>query len=175
MEIPDVLLLEPSVFRDDRGFFMEVWHRQRFAERGIDCDFVQDNHSRSHRGTLRGIHYQIRQAQGKLVRVTVGEVFDVAVDLRKSSRTFGRWVGTYLSAESRQCLWIPPGFGHGFYVTSDAAELQYKCTDYYAREHERCIRWDDPDLSVSWPIQQSPLVSDKDRHASRFVEAECFP
>lgn len=175
MEIPDVLLIEPALFNDDRGFFMEVWQRRKFAEHGIDCDFVQDNHSRSLRGTLRGIHYQIRQAQGKLVRATVGEVFDVAVDLRRSSRTFGRWVGTYLSAEGKQCLWIPPGFGHALFVTSDAAEVQYKCTDYYAREHERCIRWDDPVLGIRWPLDEPPLLSEKDARASSFAAAECFP
>jgi dTDP-4-dehydrorhamnose 3,5-epimerase len=173
--IPDVLLVEPAVFRDERGFFMEVWHRRRFAEWGIDCDFVQDNHSRSVRGTLRGLHYQIRNPQGKLVRVTAGEVFDVAVDLRRSSPTFGQWVGEHLSAENRRMLWVPPGFGHGFYVTADVAECQYKCSDYYAPEHERCVRWDDPDLAIQWPLSGRPLLSERDLLAPPLAEAECFP
>lgn len=173
--IPDVVLIEPAVSRDERGFFMEVWHRRRFAECGIDCGFVQDNHSCSVRGTLRGVHYQIRSPQGKLVRVTAGEVFDVAVDLRRSSPTFGQWVGERLSAENRRMLWVPPGFGHGFYVTADAAECQYKCSDYYAPEHERCVRWDDPDLAIEWPLSGWPLLSERDLRAPPLAQAECFP
>jgi dTDP-4-dehydrorhamnose 3,5-epimerase len=171
--IPDVLLIEPDVFGDERGFFMETWQRKKFAEIGIDHDFIQDNHSRSIKGTMRGLHYQLPpRAQGKLVRVTVGEVFDVAVDIRPGSPTFGRWVGVYLSAENRHLFWIPPGFAHGFYVTSEVAEFQYKCTDYYAPELERCIRWDDPQLSVAWPLEGSPLVSAKDRQGLRLDQIE---
>lgn len=174
-KLPDVLLIHPEVNSDDRGFFIETWHRRRFAESGIDCDFVQDNYSRSVRGTLRGLHYQIRKPQGKLVRVTVGEIFDVAVDLRRSSPTFGQWVGEYLSAENKLMLWIPPGFGHGFYVVSEAAECQYKCSDYYAPEHERCIQWDDPGIAIQWPLSARPLLSEKDRRGKPLTEAECFP
>jgi dTDP-4-dehydrorhamnose 3,5-epimerase len=172
--IAEVLLIEPAVFGDERGFFMETWQRAKFAKAGIDYDFVQDNHSRSCRGTLRGLHYQIRQPQGKLVRVTNGEVFDVAVDLRRGSPTFGHWVSEVLSAENKRMLWVPPGFAHGFYVTSAVAEFQYKCTDYYAPEHERCIRWDDPDLAIAWPLQGRPLVSAKDQQGSTLLVAECF-
>lgn len=171
--IPDVVLIEPQVFADERGFFMETWQRRKFAEAGIDVDFVQDNHSRSVKGTLRGLHYQLPpHAQGKLVRVTVGEVFDVAVDIRRGSPTFGRWVGEYLSAENKRMLWIPPGFAHGFYVTSDVAEFQYKCTDYYAPECERCIRWDDPQLAIAWPLAGEPLVSAKDERGFDLERAE---
>lgn len=171
--IPDVVLIEPQVFEDERGFFMETWQRRKFAEAGIDVDFVQDNHSRSVKGTLRGLHYQLPpHAQGKLVRVTVGEVFDVAVDIRRGSPTFGRWVGEYLSAENKRMLWIPPGFAHGFYVTSDVAEFQYKCTDYYAPECERCIRWDDPQLAIAWPLAGEPLVSAKDKRGVDLEWAE---
>ncbi|WP_028484066.1 dTDP-4-dehydrorhamnose 3,5-epimerase [Thioalkalivibrio sp. ALE17] len=172
--IPEVLLIEPAVFGDERGFFMETWQRRKFAEAGIDYDFVQDNHSRSVQGTLRGLHYQIRQPQGKLVRVTHGAVFDVAVDIRKSSPTFGRWVGEYLTAENKRMLWVPPGFAHGFCVTSDTAEFQYKCTDYYAPEHERSIRWDDPDLGIAWPLEHEPLVFAKDQQGRPLAQAECF-
>lgn len=173
--IPDVLLIDPDVFVDERGFFMETWHRRRFAEHGIDYDFVQDNHSRSVEGTLRGLHYQIEQSQGKLVRVTDGEVFDVAVDIRRSSPTFGHWVGNRLSADRKGMVWIPPGFAHGFYVTAGPAEIQYKCTDYYAPAQERTIQWDDAELAIEWPLNGRPLLSDKDRHrASPFAEAECF-
>jgi dTDP-4-dehydrorhamnose 3,5-epimerase len=175
-DIPDTFIIEPKVFGDDRGFFMETWRRDRFAEAGIDLDFVQDNHSRSARGVLRGLHYQIQQPQGKLVRVTAGEVFDVAVDLRRSSPTFGRWVGVTLSADNKRLFWVPPGFGHGFLVTSESAEFQYKCTDLYAPEHERCIRWDDPELAIDWPLApgQLPLLSDKDRAGKALREAEVF-
>ena len=175
--IPDVKLIEPDVLADHRGFFMDTWQRRKFIEAGIDFDFVQDNHSRSVKGTLRGLHYQIRQPQGKLVRVTVGEVFDIAVDLRQNSPTFGQWVGEYLSADNKCMLWVPPGFAHGFYVTSDIAEFQYKCTDYYAPEHERCIRWDDKALAINWPLSPGakPLVSLKDQGGILLTQAELFP
>ena len=175
--IPDVRIIEPRVFGDARGFFMETWSRRDFAAAGIDADFVQDNHSRSVQGTLRGLHYQIQQPQGKLVRVTAGEVFDVAVDLRRASPTFGRWLGVMLSAENHRQLWVPPGFAHGFYVVSEVAEFQYKCTDYYASEHERCIRWDDPELGIEWPLildGSKPLLSDKDRAGVRFADTEVY-
>jgi dTDP-4-dehydrorhamnose 3,5-epimerase len=174
--IPDVLLLDPDVLVDERGFFLEVWRRDRFGESGVDCEFVQDNHSRSVRGTLRGLHYQIRQPQGKLVRATIGEIFDVAVDIRRSSPTFGRWVGNYLSADNKRMVWIPPGFAHGFYVTADAAEVQYKCSDYYVATHERCIQWNDPQLAIEWPLRGAPLLSEKDlSQAKPLALAECFP
>lgn len=170
------LIIEPQVFGDDRGFFMETWQRRRFAEAGIDLDFVQDNHSRSGKGILRGLHYQIRQPQGKLVRVVSGEVFDVAVDLRRSSATFGQWVGVHLSAENKRMFWVPPGFAHGFYVTSDGAEFLYKCTDYWAPEFERSLAWDDPDLAIDWPLVDGapPLLSGKDAAGTSFKKAECF-
>ncbi len=175
-EIPGVLLIEPQVFGDSRGFFMETWHAAKFAAAGLDCNFVQDNHSKSVRGTLRGLHYQIRKPQGKLVRVISGEVFDVAVDLRKSSPFFGRWVGETLSAENKKMLWVPPGFGHGFYVLSSEAEFVYKCTELYAPEHERCIRWDDPGLGIVWPLlAQAPLLSAKDLAGVSLAEAELYP
>jgi dTDP-4-dehydrorhamnose 3,5-epimerase len=174
-KIPDVKIIEPKVFGDERGFFMETWNERVFREAGIDATFVQDNHSRSVRNTLRGLHYQLPpHAQGKLVRVTVGEVFDVAVDIRKSSPTFGQWVGEYLSAENRRQLWIPPGFAHGFLVTSDVAEFQYKCTSFYAPEYEGCIRWNDAELAIDWPTEASPLLSAKDRQAPLLSEAEVF-
>ena len=173
--IPEALLIEPDLFGDDRGYFMESWQRNKFAEAGIDYDFVQDNHSRSVQGTLRGLHYQITpRAQGKLVRVTVGEVFDVAVDIRKSSPTFGQWVGEHLSADNKRMLWLPPGFAHGFYTISEVAEFQYKCTDYYAPECERSIRWDDPTIGIDWPTTGTPLVSDKDQQGKTLDQAECF-
>ena len=175
-EIPDVLLIEPQVFGDSRGFFMETWHAAKFAAAGLDCKFVQDNHSKSVQGTLRGLHYQIRKPQGKLVRVISGEVFDVAVDLRKSSPFFGRWVGEILSAENKKMLWVPPGFGHGFYVLSPEAEFVYKCTELYAPEDERCIRWDDPELAIAWPLLgQPPLLSAKDLAGVSLAEAELYP
>ncbi|MHB1183085.1 MAG: dTDP-4-dehydrorhamnose 3,5-epimerase [Desulfobulbia bacterium] len=175
-EIPDVLLVEPQVFGDSRGFFMETWHAAKFAAAGLDCKFVQDNHSKSVQGTLRGLHYQIRKPQGKLVRVISGEVFDVAVDLRKSSPFFGRWVGEILSAENKKMLWVPPGFGHGFYVLSPEAEFVYKCTELYAPEDERCIRWDDPELAIAWPLLgQPPLLSAKDLAGVSLAEAELYP
>ncbi len=174
--IAEVIVIEPQVFGDERGFFMETWHRARFAAAGIDAEFVQDNHSRSVQGTLRGLHYQIQQAQGKLVRVVQGEVFDVAVDMRRSSPTFGQWVGEVLSAENKRQMWVPPGFAHGFYVLSDSADFVYKCTELYAPEHERCVRWDDADLSIDWPLMaEAPLVSAKDAAGAAFRTAECYP
>jgi dTDP-4-dehydrorhamnose 3,5-epimerase len=152
LAIPEVLLITPRVFGDARGFFLESWNRRSFAAAGLDLDFVQDNHSRSQRGVLRGLHYQIRQPQGKLVRVVAGEVFDVAVDLRRSSPHFGRWVGARLSADNAQMLWVPPGFAHGFLVLSEQADFLYKTTDYYLPEAERCLRWDDPSVGVQWPL-----------------------
>jgi dTDP-4-dehydrorhamnose 3,5-epimerase len=172
--IPDVLLIELDIFRDERGTFAETWHRRRFAEHGIDCDFVQDNSSRSVRGTLRGLHYQIREPQAKLVRATAGEIFDVAVDIRRGSPSFGRWVGQRLSAEDGRMLWIPAGFAHGYYVLSDVAECEYKCSAYYAPEHERRIRWNDADLAIGWPLSGEPRLSAKDRHAPPFAAAEHF-
>jgi dTDP-4-dehydrorhamnose 3,5-epimerase len=174
-KIPDVKLIEPDIFGDDRGFFMETWHREKFDEAGIDVDFVQDNQSRSNQGTLRGLHYQIKQPQGKLVRVTMGEVFDVAVDIRRNSPTFGQWVGEYLSGNNKRMLWIPIGFAHGFYVTSDYADFLYKCTDYYAPEHERSILWNDVTIAVKWPIRGGdPKLSMKDQMGQIFLDAELF-
>jgi dTDP-4-dehydrorhamnose 3,5-epimerase len=174
-DIPDVIIIEPRVFGDERGFFMETWQRSMFAEHGIDFDFVQDNHSLSGKGILRGLHYQIRQPQGKLVRVISGEVFDVAVDIRKGSPWFGKWVGATLSAENKRMFWVPPGFAHGFYVLSDQAEFVYKCTDFYAPEHERSILWNDPDIGITWPLDRSePVLSDKDRAGKPLAQAEVF-
>ncbi len=174
--IPEVLILEPQVFGDARGFFFESFNQRRWEdETGLHTTFVQENHSRSSRGVLRGLHYQIRQAQGKLVRVILGEVFDVAIDLRQSSPTFGKWTGIQLSAESKKQFWIPPGFGHGFVVLSEVAEFLYLTTDYYAPEHERSIIWNDPDLAIAWPFAGEPLLSDKDRVAPAFRDAEVFP
>lgn len=174
--IPDLLLVEPKVFGDARGFFFESFNRKAFRDAtGIDADFVQDNHSRSARGVLRGLHYQLRQAQGKLVRVVRGSVYDVAVDVRKSSATFGRWVGLELSEENQRQLWIPPGFAHGFLVLSDAADFLYKTTDYYAPEHERCIAWNDPTLAIDWPLDGRPQVSAKDAAGLPLGQAEVFP
>ena len=175
-DIPEVILVKPQVFGDHRGFFMETWQREHFAENGIDVDFVQDNHSKSSKGILRGLHYQLIQPQGKLVRVVAGCVFDVAVDLRRHSPTFGEWVGYELSEENRQMLWVPPGFGHGFYVMSEMAEFVYKCTDYYAPEYEACVRWDDPQLNVDWHLvdNKQPVLSEKDAKATLFAEARVF-
>ena len=175
-EIPDVVLIKPKVFGDHRGFFMETWHEKVFADAGIEQGFVQDNHSKSSQGILRGLHYQLKQPQGKLVRVVSGEVFDVAVDIRKDSPTFGSWVGELLSAENKHMLWVPPGFAHGFYVVSDVAEFVYKCTDFYAPEHERAIRWDDPDLGIDWHLVdgQQPILSGKDAEAPLLKNAEVF-
>ena len=176
-KLPGVIRIEPAVYGDDRGFFMETWQAKRFAEAGIDQVFVQDNFSHSIKGTLRGLHYQIQQPQGKLVRVVSGEVFDVAVDLRRSSPHFGAWVGVVLSAENKHQLWVPPGFGHGFLVMSDTAEFEYKCTDFYAPEHERSIRWDDPEIGIDWPLAagSEPLLSTKDAAAPFLKDAETYP
>ena len=175
-KIPDVILIEPNVFGDHRGFFMETWQRRTSAENGIDYDFVQDNHSKSAQGILRGLHYQIEQTQGKLVRVVQGCVYDVAVDMRESSSTFGQWVGYELSAENQKMLWVPPGFAHGFYVISETAEFIYKCTDYYAPEHERSLLWNDEALNIDWPLVdgKAPILSDKDAAAPSFSDAEKF-
>jgi dTDP-4-dehydrorhamnose 3,5-epimerase len=174
-EVPEVLILEPKVFDDARGFFFESFNSQAFVQTtGLNPNFVQDNHSSSLKGVLRGLHYQVNQPQGKLVRVVVGEVFDVAVDLRKKSPTFGHWVGEYLSAENKRQMWIPAGFAHGFLVLSEYAELLYKATDYYAPQHERCIRWDDPTLGIQWPTGISPLLSAKDEQGALFYDAEVF-
>ncbi len=173
--IPDVLLIEPTVFGDERGFFYESYNEKVWQkETGLTTRFVQDNHSRSIKGVLRGIHYQIRQSQGKLVRVVLGEVFDVAVDLRKSSPTFGQWVGEILSAENKRSLWVPEGFGHGFLVTSEAAEFLYRTTDFYAPEYERCIKWNDPDLAITWPVDGMPQLSEKDEQGVAFGDAEVY-
>jgi dTDP-4-dehydrorhamnose 3,5-epimerase len=174
--IPDVILLEPRVFGDSRGFFMETYQAKEFAQAGICANFVQDNHSGSQKGILRGLHYQITHAQGKLVRVIAGAVYDVVVDLRKNSPTFGQWVSQYLSAENKQQLWVPPGFAHGFYVISDWAEFTYKVTDFYAPEYERTLLWNDPHLAISWPLVdgQSPVLSAKDRQGKILDEAELF-
>ena len=173
--IPDVLIIEPTVFGDARGFFYESYNARQFqALTGIAPQFVQDNHSRSARGVLRGLHYQIRQPQGKLVRVTSGEVFDVCVDLRRSSPFFGQSVAVTLSAENHRQLWIPPGFAHGFLVTSEYAEFLYKTTDYYAPEHERSLQWNDPALNIAWPVQGEPLLSAKDKSAASLAQAETF-
>jgi dTDP-4-dehydrorhamnose 3,5-epimerase len=173
--IDGLLVIEPKVFGDDRGFFYESFNAQRFAElTGVRLPFVQDNHSRSARSVLRGLHYQIQQAQGKLVRVTAGSVFDVAVDLRKSSPTFGRWHGVELSAENKRQFWIPPGFAHGFAVTSDFAEFLYKTTDYYAPVHERALLWNDPAIGIDWPLEGAPLLSAKDQNGLPLADAEVF-
>jgi len=173
--IPDVFILEPKVFGDERGFFMESFNQEKWQElTGLETTFVQDNHSRSSRGVLRGLHYQIQQPQGKLVRCVVGEVFDVAVDIRKSSPTFGQWTGVVLSAENKQQFWVPPGFAHGFMVMSESADFLYKTTEYYAPQHERCIRWDDPELGIEWPWQGQPVMSQKDAVAPLLESAQVF-
>jgi len=172
--LPDVLLVEPKVFGDERGFFFESWNRRAFAAAGIDVDFVQDNHSRSDRGVLRGLHYQIEHAQGKLVRVTAGEVFDVAVDLRQSSAAFGRYVGVVLSAANRRMLWIPPGFAHGFIVLSENAEFLYKATDYWYPQHERTLLWSDPGLAIDWPLAGAPTLAAKDAAGRLLADADVY-
>lgn len=174
--IPDLLLFKPKVFGDERGFFLETFRESWFSDRNISVRFVQDNHSSSSRGVLRGLHYQIHNPQGKLVRVTAGEVYDVAVDLRKSSPTFGKSVGVYLSAENKHIFWVPPGFAHGFLVLSERAEFNYKCTEYYAPEHERSLLWNDPALNVDWPLGdiQEPTLSAKDQNALPLAQAETF-
>lgn len=173
--IPEVILFEPKVFGDDRGFFFESFNHARFEEAvGRPVRFVQDNHSKSTKGVLRGLHYQVQQAQGKLVRVVQGEVFDVAVDIRRSSPTFGKWVGAHLTAENKHQLWVPEGFAHGFVVLSDSAEFLYKTTDYYAPAHERSILWNDPDLGIQWPISSDPTLSSKDSNATRLNQADVY-
>lgn len=173
--IPEVKIIQPKVFGDSRGFFMESYNKKTWREAlGMDVEFVQDNHSRSAQNVLRGLHYQIQQAQGKLVRVVSGEVFDVAVDIRRSSPTFGQWAGALLSADKHQQLWVPPGFAHGFVVLSETADFLYKTTDYYAPEHERSILWNDSDLAIDWQLMGEPILSDKDKLASRFADAELY-
>lgn len=176
LAIPEVLLVTPKVHADDRGYFMEVWHAANYSAAGMDAAFVQDNQSGSGQGVLRGLHYQVERPQGKLVRAVSGEIFDVAVDLRRSSATFGRWVSARLSAESQQQLYVPPGFAHGFLVTSERAEVAYKCTDFYFPEHERTISWNDPDLAIDWPLAagSTPALSPKDRAGRRLAEAEVY-
>jgi dTDP-4-dehydrorhamnose 3,5-epimerase len=172
--LPGVLVLEPRVFGDSRGFFMESWNRQTFAALGFDLDFVQDNHSRSTRGVLRGLHYQLNEPQGKLVRVVSGAVFDVAVDLRKSSPHFGQWTGYELSVDNQRMMWIPPGFAHGFLVLSDSADFLYKTTTYYAPQWDRGIRWDDPQIGVAWPLEGTPVLSAKDQVQPLLKDAEVY-
>lgn len=174
-KIADVLIIEPRVFEDNRGFFYESYNEKAFIEKaGVATHFVQDNHSRSTQNVLRGLHYQIQQPQGKLVRVAVGAVFDVAVDLRKNSPTFGQWVGSLLTAENKRQLWVPVGFAHGFCVVSEVAEVLYKTTDYYAPQHERCVHWNDPDLAIDWSLKGDPIVSAKDQAGQSFKTAEVF-
>lgn len=173
--IPDVLIVEPKIYGDVRGFFFESYNKRVLADIGIMADFVQDNHSRSACHVLRGLHYQIRQPQGKLMRVLAGEIYDVAVDVRKSSPFFGKWIGVRLSAENRRMLWVPEGFAHGFLVLSDMAEVLYKTTDYYAPEYERALAWNDSDLRIDWPIEGVPILSERDKAAARLAEAELFP
>lgn len=175
LSIPDVIVCEPKVYGDDRGFFFESFNQAQFAEAiGASYNFVQDNHSRSARNVLRGLHYQIQQPQGKLVRVVAGEVFDVAVDIRKGSPTFGRWVGQILSAENKKQLWVPPGFAHGFVTLSDTAEFLYKTTDYYSPQFERSILWNDPSIGIQWPLTEVPMLSTKDQQAALLADAEVF-
>ncbi len=174
-KIPDVIIFEPTVFGDDRGFFFESFNHQKFLEAtNLDINFVQDNHSKSGKNVLRGLHYQIEQSQGKLVRVCQGEVFDVAVDIRASSHTFGQWVGTHLSAENKRQMWVPPGFAHGFLVLSDTAEFLYKTTDFYAPQHECCLKWDDPSVRIEWPLQGMPILSAKDNLGLSLQDAQKF-
>ncbi|MCP3939966.1 MAG: dTDP-4-dehydrorhamnose 3,5-epimerase [Desulfobacteraceae bacterium] len=175
-DIPGVVLMEPVVFGDERGFFMETWRDDEFRKEVADISFIQDNHSLSVKGTLRGLHYQIQNPQGKLIRVISGEVFDVVVDLRRSSTSFGKWTGVKLSGKNKQILWVPPGFAHGFYVLSDVAEFGYRCTDYYTPEYERAILWDDHDIGIDWPLVSGglPLLSSKDRQGVAFKDAEVF-
>lgn len=173
-ELPDVIIIEPNVFGDDRGYFFESYRKKEFAKAGITDEFVQDNHSRSKKGVIRGLHYQIKHPQGKIVRVISGEVFDVAVEIRKSSPHFGKWVGVTLSAENKKMMWIPEGFAHGFQVISDDAEFLYKVTDYWSPECERSIRWDDPDIAIDWPIKEVTKISEKDKHAVLLKDAEIY-
>ena len=173
-KIPDVLLIEPKVFGDARGFFYESWNERTFRSLGLDVHFVQDNHSKSQKNVLRGLHYQIQRPQGILVRVVSGAVYDVAVDLRRSSPTFGQWVGFVLSAENAQMAWIPPGFAHGFCVTSESAEFLYKTTDYWYPEHERTLLWNDPTLNINWPLHDTPLIAAKDAVGRLLADTETF-
>lgn len=175
-DLPDVILIQPRIFEDERGFFLESYQKERFSAAGIHADFVQDNHSASTKGVLRGLHYQIRQSQGKLVRVVVGEIFDVAVDLRRRSPTFGHWAGVALSAEKKNQLWVPPGFAHGFYVTSERAEILYKATDYYAPQWERSLLWSDPALGIDWHLLNGgpPTLSEKDGKGVLLSDAEVY-
>lgn len=175
LALPEVLLVEPRVFGDDRGFFYESWNRRALATAGLDVEFVQDNHSRSRRGVLRGLHYQIEHAQGKLVRATVGEVFDVVVDLRRSSPNFGRHVAVTLSAANKHMLWVPPGFAHGFVVVSEEAEFLYKTTDYWYPEHERTLLWSDPALGIAWPLAEAPMLAAKDAAGVPLAAAATYP
>ena len=172
--LPEVKIIEPEVFGDERGFFLESWNTRTFAAAGLDMHFVQDNHSRSGRGVLRGLHYQVRQVQGKLVRAIRGAVFDVAVDLRRSSPSFKQWVGVELSAANHRMLWIPPGFGHGFLALEEGSEVFYKCTDFHAPEHERSLLWSDPNIGIDWPLQGEPILSAKDRAATALAQAEVY-
>ena len=174
-QIPEVKLIEPVVHGDARGFFLESWNKKTFKDAGIQEGFVQDNHSRSVRNTLRGLHYQVGRPQGKLVRASRGEVFDIAVDIRRSSPTFGQWTGEVLSESNHRMLWIPVGFAHGFYTLSEVSEFQYKCTDYYSPEHERCILWSDPDIAIEWPLlDELPMISDKDSRGCPLIDADLF-
>ena len=175
--IPEVVVIQPRVFSDDRGFFLESWEKKKFAAGGIPADFVQDNHSRSKQWTLRGLHYQLQQPQGKLVRVVTGEVFDVAVDMRRSSPTYGRWVGEVLSGANRRMLWVPPGFAHAFLVLSESADFLYKCTDFYHPASERSVLWNDPSIGIDWPLPQgiAPLLSPKDAAAPGLANADAYP
>lgn len=175
--LPEVILVKPRVFGDERGYFLETWRADRFAAAGIDACFVQDNHSHSRRLTLRGLHFQIQQPQGKLVRVASGAVFDVAVDMRRSSPHFGQWVGVHLSAENHHMLWVPPGFAHGYLTLSERVDFLYKCTDLYAPQHERAVRWDDPTIGVEWPLAggEAPILSERDAVAPLFAAAESYP
>ena len=172
--LPDVLLLEPRVFEDERGYFYESYNRRMLKDLGLDWEFVQDNHSRSRGGVLRGLHYQIQRPQGKLVRVVEGEIFDVAVDIRRTSPTFGKWVGFNLSGNSKIAAWIPPGFAHGFLVVSEEAEVIYKTTEYWYPQYERCMRWDDPALQITWPLNKSPVISERDEGGLDLSEAEVY-
>ena len=174
--LAEVLIIEPRLFGDDRGFFLESWNARSFAEAGIDASFVQDNHSRSARSVLRGLHYQIGRPQGKLVRVVRGRVYDVAVDIRRSSPSFGQWIGVELSAENKKMLWVPEGFAHGFLSLEEGTEFLYKCTDFYSPEHERSILWSDPEIGIAWPLGgDDPILADKDATAPLLADAEVFP
>jgi dTDP-4-dehydrorhamnose 3,5-epimerase len=173
-KIPELLLFEPKVFGDDRGFFFESYNKKVFSDLGLDRNFVQDNHSRSSRGVLRGLHYQLQQTQGKLIRVVAGAVWDVAVDLRRSSPTFGQWVGEELSAKNKRLFWVPEGFAHGFVVLSEFAEVLYKASDFYAPAHEKSLRWNDPDLNITWPLDDEPIISAKDKAGLLLSDAPLF-